>query len=72
MKKQDLLRFFIIFITFFATVSAVNAQTVSGKVFHDFNANGQADAGEVGMPAITITAFNGTIQVFNPHWCRRF
>ena len=36
------------------------AQTVSGTVFRDYNANGQADTFEAGVEAVTVTAYDST------------
>jgi SdrD B-like domain len=49
------------------TVVGVSAQTITGTVFLDVNANGIKDATEVGIGGATITAYNATGMAFGPY-----
>lgn len=54
--------------TLFLSASVAHA-TISGKVFRDTNANGVNDTAEVGVPGITVNAYDSNV---GPWWVRLF
>jgi trimeric autotransporter adhesin len=60
-------KYVAMFVALFAMGNELQAQTISGAVYLDVNANGTKDATEVGVAGVTVTAYNAAGTAFGPY-----